>query len=233
MQVLLLCDDYYHPGLIIIDGVKPLIKYGFQFDIIVNASDFSIEKLKNYPVVLLCKMDNISQQNRLSWKTEAVQKAFVDYVENGGGLLAVHSGLVSEENTGILDNLLGCRFLGHPAACPVTVQPVKPHPVTDGVGLFCETDEHYQIEIIREDADVLLASYSPPQGEENKYKESPYHNCPAAIYPAGYVRTQGKGRICVLTPGHNLAVWHNEHFQRLLVNALKWTACKSVQFPGN
>jgi type 1 glutamine amidotransferase len=122
----------------------------------------------------------------------------------------------------MLENLIGCRFLGHPNQCPVTVQPVKPHPVTDGVGIFCETDEHYRIEITAADADILLASYSPPQGEESKYQDEPYHNTPAAIHAAGFVRIQGKGRICVLTPGHTPAVWQNPQFQKLLVNALKW-----------
>jgi type 1 glutamine amidotransferase len=104
------------------------------------------------------------------------------------------------------------------------VQPVKPHPVTEGVGLLCETDEHYRLELLTPDVDVLIASYSPPQGEESKYQEDPYHNTPAAVCAAGYVRTQGKGRVCVLTPGHYPAVWHNPHFQRTLSNALRWCA---------
>ena len=224
MKVLLICDDYWHPGEVPIKGVEPLSQYGFQFDIITNAGDFSIEMLKKYPVVLLSKCDEVSQTDRQSWKTEAVQKAFVDYVENGGGLVAVHTATVSGENTVALDKLIGCRFITHPNDCPVTVQSLKPHPVTEGVDTFCEKDEHYKIEILANDIDILLASYSPPQGEESKYTEEPYFNAPQAICPAGYVRTQGKGRICVLTPGHHLTVWFNPQFQRLLTNALNWTA---------
>jgi type 1 glutamine amidotransferase len=223
MRVLLICDDYYHPGQVPTDGIAPLSQQGFQFDIITNANDFSPDMLKQYPVVILCKCDEISAADKQPWKTEAVQKAFVDYVENGGGFLVIHTALVCGENTLAFDKLIGSRFAGHPNACPVTVQPVKPHPVTEGVGLFCETDEHYRIEIIADDVDILLASYSPPQGEESKYQEDPYHNTAACICPAGYVRTQGKGRVCVLTPGHFLPVWHNPQFQRLLSNALNWT----------
>ena len=228
MQVLLLADDFYHPGQIVIDGVRPLSQNGFLFDIITNENDFSPKMLRNYPVVLLCKMENIPKQNKQPWKTEIVQKAFVEFVENGGGLLAVHSATVPGENTDSLDQLIGCRFIKHPNACPVTVQPIKQHPVTEGVELFCETDEHYKIEIIAPDADILLASYSPPQGEENKYLEDPYHNCPAAIYPAGYVRNHGKGKVCVLTPGHTATVWNNPQFQRLLTNALMWVTDKQL-----
>jgi type 1 glutamine amidotransferase len=88
--------------------------------------------------------------------------------------------------------------------------------------MFCEVDEHYQLDIIAPDADVLIASFSPQQGEEGKRQEDPYHNTVASIQPAGYVRSQGKGRVCVLTPGHNLPVWHNPQFQLTLSNALYW-----------
>jgi len=226
MKVLLICDDYWHPGQVPIDGVAPLKQRGFQFDIISSANDFTPDLPQKYLAVLLCKCDEVSQTDKQPWKTEAIQRAFVDYVEGGGGLVAVHSATVAGKDTQLLDNLLGCRFITHPNDCPVTVQPIKPHPVTNGVGMFCEKDEHYRLDIISPDADILLASYSPPQGEESKYQEDPYHNTAACICPAGFVRTQGKGRVCVLTPGHHLAVWQNTQFQQLLVNALNWCAGK-------
>ena len=221
MRVLLICDDYWHPGQIVIDGINRLDKNDYQFDIITNADDFSPDMLKaptkdsrhsisnsfNYPAVLLCKMDEAASADRQPWKTEAVQNAFIDYVEGGGGLVAVHSAVVSGKKTDTLDKLIGCRFLSHPDACTVTVKPVKPHPVTEEISLFCETDEHYKIEIIAPDADILLASYSQD-----------------AVCAAGYVRTQGRGRICVLTPGHTQEVWQNPQFQRLIANAFKWVS---------
>jgi type 1 glutamine amidotransferase len=88
--------------------------------------------------------------------------------------------------------------------------------------MFRETDEHYRLELIAPDADIIIASYSKQQGKEDKYQEDPYHNSPAAICPAGYVRMQGKGRVCVLTPGHYLPVWHNPQFQLTISNALHW-----------
>lgn len=226
MCVLLICDDYWHPGQVSIDGTAPLTKQGFEFDVISNAKDFTPDKLLKYPTVLLAKCDETSQTDKTPWKTKDVQKAFVDYIESGGGLVAVHSATVCGKNAEALDRLIGCRFIGHPNNCPVTVAPLKKHHVTEGVETFCEIDEHYKINIIAPDVDVLLASYSPAQGEESKYQEEPYFNCPAAIHAAGYVRTQGKGRVCVLTPGHSLTVWLNPQFQKLLANALHWTSGK-------
>jgi len=224
MRVLLLCDDYWHPAQILIDGVAPLAEQGFQFELITNAKDFLPDTLSSYPVVLLAKDDETSHEDKTPWKTEEIQKAFVSYVENGGGLLVAHSGIVSGVKTEALERLIGCHFVYHPNACPVTVQPIKPHPITEGVGMFCETDEHYRIEILAQDTDILMASYSPPQGDAEKYQEDPYNNTPAWICPAGYVRVQGKGRVCVLTPGHILPVWLNPQYQRTISNALKWCA---------
>ena len=224
MRVLLICDDYGHPGQVPIDGVKPLESKGFQFDIITDAGKYNADILSEYPAVLLYKSDEISATNNGRWKTGPVQQAFVDYVENGGGLIAVHSATVPGEDTGVMEKLLGGRFIFHPNSCPVTVQPLKPHPVTEGVEMFIETDEHYRMEIVSSDVDILLASYSPAQGEASRYEEEPYNNTRQWICPAGFIRLQGKGRVCVLTPGHLLPVWLNPQFQRLLENALNWCA---------
>ena len=224
MKVLLICDDYWHPGQTAIDGIEPLKQQGFEFDVMKNADNLYFETLKKYPVILMCKSDEIPQTGRQPWRTEAAQKTFAGYVENGGGLTAVHSALVNSETPGELDQLIGCRFLGHPDSCPVTVQCIKPHPVTEDVEQFCETDEHYRIVITQSDADILAASYSPPQGKDDKHQEDQFFNTHAAIYPACYVRTHGKGRVCVISSGHFSAVWLNLQFQRLLSNAIKWTS---------
>jgi len=222
MRVLLLCDDHWHPGQVPIDGISPLKERGFQFDIITDANDFKPEMLAEYPVVLLSKCDEISATDKTSWKSQSVQNAFVDYVEKGGGLIIIHTGLVAGEHTETLDKLIGSKFVFHPQDCPVTVQPIKPHPIVKDVEMFIEVDEQYRLEFTADDIDIFLASYSPSQGEEAKYKDEPYHNSQSWIGAAGYVRKQGKGHVCVLTPGHHLAVWHNPQYQRVLENALHW-----------
>jgi len=220
-RVLMLCDDFWHPGQIPIDGVAPLAELGFKFDIISNANEFKPGMLSDYPVVLLCKSNQTSQEDKTRWLTEEVQQAFVSYVENGGGLLIVHSGMTIR-GTDAFQKLMGCKFISHPNECPVTVQSIKAHPITEGVGMFCEVDEHYRVEIVSPDVDILAASYSPPQGEVEKYEEDAYRNTPAWIAPAAYVRTQGKGRVCVLSPGHKHEVWQNPDFRKMLVNSLQW-----------
>ena len=226
MRALLLCDDFYHPGEVPIQAITPLREKGIAFDAIKNAKDFNPETLSNYNTVIMSTCDNISQGDTTPWKTVAIQEAFIKYVENGGGLLVTHNGTVAGDNTEKLDKLIGCRFAYHPNQTHVLVQAIKPHPVTEGVRPFCQLDEFYELELLAHDVDILAAAYTPPQGQEEKYETEPYYNAPAFIAPAVYVRTQEKGRVCVITPGHNLEVWLDAQFQRLLENAIRWCGSK-------
>ncbi|MCL2527164.1 MAG: ThuA domain-containing protein [Defluviitaleaceae bacterium] len=227
MKVLLICDDFHHPGDIPIRGIEPLKEKGFEFDVLQDPRGFDFNTLKDYPVVILSKSDYVAFQLDIPWKSDDdVQTAFIDYVENGGGLLVSHSGTVAGKHkpTKRLDALVGCRFTRHPNQCPVTVAPIKPHPITKGVDMFCEIDEHYFIDILDPDVNVFAAAYAPPQGEESKYETEWYFNNPGGIVTAGYTRTQGKGRVCVLPPGHTVEVWLNGEFQKMLANGLMWCA---------
>jgi len=225
IKVLLLCDDYWHPGNVPADGIKPLTSKGFTFDIIFNGDDIKADMFKNYKVIMLCKSNQKSQTDEEAWMTDEIQNAFIDFVEGGGGLLAVHNATVPSETSQVLSALMGCKFTFHPNNCSVLVSPLKPHPVTAGVNTFCEVDEHYRLEILSDDVEIIMASYSHPQGEKSKFEEDPYHNTTEWLGAAGLTRTQGKGKVCVLTPGHLLPVWQNEEFQKLLENALNW-CCK-------
>ena len=93
----------------------------------------------------------------------------------------------------------------------MTVRPAGNHPITDGIESFTVRDEHYIIDVFVPDAEVILFSSSETE---------------AGTQVAGYVRQIGKGRFCALTPGHNLAVFENENYLKLLKHALRWCAGK-------
>jgi len=224
MRVLLICDDYWHPGETPIEGVTPLSGRGFDIDIITDANEFSTDILNKYPVVMLSKCDEVSNKDKASWKTNSIQQAFVDYVTSGGGLIVIHTGLVAGEETKILDKLIGSKFASHPAESMVLVQPIKPHSIVKDVEQFCEQDEQYWLDILADDIDVFMASYTEYKKEDNNDNCEASENVAPYIATAGYVRYEGKGRVCALTPGHNVQVWHNNQYQKVLENALYWCA---------
>ncbi|MBN1936424.1 MAG: ThuA domain-containing protein [Anaerolineae bacterium] len=204
MRTLVICDDYWHPARTVRGGLATLNDSGFEFDWIENAADWSAERMAGYPLVLFAKSDNVSGTDQATWVTDAVQQAFVDYVRQGGGLLAVHSGTVYARQP-VMRALLGGAFVRHPEQCPVTIDPKEGHPLTVGSAPFTQVDEHYMMELDDAQADVWMTTTSAhgPQ-------------------PGGWTRVEGQGRVCVLTPGHNVEVWQHPSFQPLLVNSLRW-----------
>lgn len=219
MNILVLCDDVWHPGEVVELGLRGLQDQVFHFDFIRDAKDsLTEERIARYPVIMNCKADNLTSGNQAPWfedgVTEVGPREFAAYVRNGGGFLSVHSGNTSNQKKGkAYADFIGNNFVTHPPRCTVEVSVVEEHPVTRGVKDFSVRDEHYQLEGIAKDARILLKSTSRTGGTQ----------------VAGYVREMGKGRICALTPGHILSVWENEMFQKLLINAINWCAGKGKE----
>jgi len=207
MNVLVLCDDYWHPARTPRAGLAPLAQEGFALDFIENAAEWSPALMASYPVVLFTKSNNVTAADQTAWMTGEAQQAFVDYVRSGGGLLAVHSGTASYQETPALRKLLGGVFSHHPKQCPVTVEPRAGHLLTAGVTAFTVQDEHYFMDMDDPGVDLFLTASSEH-----------------GVQPAGWTRTEDKGRVAVLTPGHNVEVWLEPSYQTLLRNCLLWCA---------
>lgn len=214
-KILVICDDVWHPAEIIEKGLVPLGGEKYQFEIVKAAKDIlTLEMIEEYPLLICCKSNNVTSGNPEPWfentVTEVMGGEFQSYVERGGGFLAVHSGNVFVgDGDGVKEytEFVGNRFLSHPLRCKVTLRKEKGHPIMDGVeDEFDIRDEHYQMEILAKDADIFLTSVSETGG----------------VQTAGYTREMGEGRLCVLTPGHTLAVWKNEEFQKIFLNAIAW-----------
>lgn len=205
MRILVLCDDKWHPGGTVRDGLAPLEDQGFTFDFIENAGEWSAERMGDYPVVVLSKSNNVSADDETVWMTESVEIAFRNYVAEGNGLLALHSGTAGYRDCAILRPLLGGVFLEHPKQCPVTVTPQLSHPLAHGSEVFTVVDEHYMMALDDANADVFVTTTSK-HGTE----------------PGGWRRHEGKGRVGVLTPGHNLEVWTHPAYQALIAHTLRW-----------
>lgn len=226
MRVLVICDDIWHPGEVIEMGIRGIGDGGYQFDVIKTAKDIlTPEKLAQYQAVLIAKCNNVNASNTAPWFEDTVTEVGPDelraYLEQGGGIVFVHSAVCISENkmreteerfrrpAREMNRLFGCNMNGHPLRCNCDVYVTDPDlPIAKGVESFMVHDEHYQISDLAEDAKVFLKWDSEPGGTQD----------------AGWTREIGKGRVVVLTPGHTLAVWEHPAFRKLLVNAIQWAA---------
>ena len=90
MNVLVLCDDRWHPAGVPRAGLEALGDPSVHYDFVESAADWSAARMGACPLVILTKSNNVSATDETPWVTEEVQRAFVDHVREGGGLLAIH-----------------------------------------------------------------------------------------------------------------------------------------------
>jgi len=210
MRVLVLCDDFWHPAATPRQGLDALGHCGFEFDCLENAHDWTAAGMAGYPLAVIAKSNNVSSSDQAPWVTGEIERAFKEYVCQGNGLLVVHSGLAGYQEALSLRALMGGAFTQHPPQCPVIATPQSGHPLTQGAAAFTLTDEHYFVDLDDPQADVFLTTTSQHGSQ-----------------PGGWTRAEGKGRVCALTPGHNLEVWLHPSFQALLLNALRWCSAQT------
>lgn len=215
IHVLVICDDLWHPGEIVVRGVDALDAPDMDFDVVMDAKDsLHAADLDRYQVIMNCKCNNITAANTAPWfdpgVTEVGPAELENYVRQGGGFLSVHSG-----NAFYRDNdcpayiaFVGNYFVQHPPRCDVQVTPEPGHPITRDIQPFTIRDEHYEIKTVAEDITPILYTCSAAGGRQL----------------GGYVREMGRGRLCVLTPGHTFSVWRNGDYQQLLRQAIRWCA---------
>ena len=217
MKILVICDDFWHPGEIIARGLKPLEKAGYELDIVMHARDMLYpEMLREYDAIINAKSNVFSPANKAPWFDEQVTQVmpneFRAYIEEGHGFIALHAGnCFSRERQADMAALTGNDFIGHPPQCDIRMEKVGDHPIMKDVAPFTVLDEHYRINVHADDIDLFMTSTSDTE---------------AGTQAAGYTRTFGKGRFCCLTPGHNYAVFMNPEFKKVLKNALDWCVGK-------
>ena len=212
MKILVLTDDYWHPGEVVERGLA-FLQDEFELDFVRDAKDILYpELLDRYPLIINAKMNEISCANRTPWfdhLPEVQVKDFEAYVRSGHGFLGLHAGnsyFWDKEDENPYCRFIGCAFVRHPDRCDIEVRPEGTHPITDGAVPFRIHDEHYEIDHLLPDAQVILRSTSETGGTQ----------------VAGYVHTLGEGRMCSLIPGHVLSVFDDPTYRTILRRAIRW-----------
>ena len=206
IRVLVLCGDKWHPAEVVRQGLAPLSDGIFDFQFLEANNTWPETEAEKCQLIILAKANMISSVDEHEWLTAKSQDAFAQFVRRGGGLLVIHGGSSRYEQLPVVNAIIGGAFISHPEQCPVTLEPVHRHPLAAGITPFTVRDEHYFMAMSDPDAEVALHSRSEH-----------------GIQPAAWTRTEGGGRVGVLAPGHNLEVWRHPEFQKLLLNALRWT----------
>ena len=173
------------------------------------------EKLKQVRSVVLASTNNEIVD------TEAQRNALMDYVENGGGLVAIHSALASERPCRRFRAMVGSTFVTHPRQQPFDVEVVDAgHRIlkdVDLAGWKGWVDELYVCETAPDIHVIMNADLSKMKDTQKMMAKG------FTIVPVVYTVPFGKGRSVVLTPGHNDADYKKPQWRKLIENAVLWS----------
>ena len=141
-------------------------------------------------------------------ETDAAPAAALNgYVREGGGLVTLHNG-VCLAKLPLLKELIGAEFTGHPVQAPLTFTPMAGS-LLSGLTPFTAQEEPYRYAFTDEKPELILC-YG--YGDE--------------IWPAGWQKRAGQGRVCNLCPGHTAAVFAIPAYQAMIRRAVDWCTKK-------
>ncbi|MEX1184391.1 MAG: PVC-type heme-binding CxxCH protein [Gemmatimonadota bacterium] len=182
---------------------RSLAADGVRMDYTEDAGDLAPETLAPYNVLMV--------YTNHAAITPAQESAVLDFVRDGGGLVAIHAGGGAFKNSDAYGSLVGSRFLSHGTGTFTADVLVADHPVMRGIEPFATWDETYVHHQHNPDRIVLMERVDSTGAE-----------------PWTWVRTHGDGRVFYTAYGHDARTWDQPMFQRLVANAVAWTAGDAV-----
>lgn len=234
------------PAVLLFDKIN-----GFRDGPSVDAARAAFEKIaqqKGWTLVATDKggairPETLRQFDAVIWNnvsgdvlTLAQRKALKDYLEKGGGFLAVHgsAGDFSTFWDWYVDGLIGARFAGHPMAPQFqdarVVVADRSHPITAKLPAdWVMNDEWYSFRTNPRaaGAHVILTL------DESSYKpEGHGQSLRMGDHPIAWTNCIGKGRMFYSAIGHRPETYSDVQHLALLDSALDWTALDRKACPA-
>ncbi len=198
IKVLFLGDNGHHKPLErAADLMPPLARAGIDMAYTDDLNDLNSENLNRYDGLII-----YANHTKISPEQE---KALLDYVENGKGLIALHCASYCFLNSPKYISLVGGQFESHKTGVFRTRIVDAKHPALKGVQEFEAWDETYKHHRLSDDRHVLMV-------REDGDKREPWT----------WVRTQGKGRVFYTASGHDERVCRNAAFHQLVIQGVRW-----------
>jgi len=212
-RALALIGDRYHSPIYIRDHLAhALLRENIPVTFIENVEALNAESLRDVQLLIILRdgmnwPNGYEQGKEVKWMTDAQQQAIWDFVNNGGGFLALHNAQGIYPPGGLYYKLFGGDYGGHPPPYTFTVRiENKNHPVTAGVEDFEVFDEQHMVKYYLDREHLLMRSIARDNTEA----------------AAGWWREMGKGRFCYLAPGHTPEALGHPMMQKLIRNAVNW-----------
>ncbi|MFE1952499.1 ThuA domain-containing protein [Streptomyces sp. NPDC059524] len=196
------------------DGIAALKELGAGSDMTVdateNAAQFTPDNLARYDaVVFLSTTGDVLNDTQ--------QKAFEDYIADGGGYMGIHAAADTEYDWPYYGNLVGAWFDSHPAIQKATVRVEdRDNPATKHLDATWErTDELYNYRSNPRGKVHVLASLDETTYQGGTMKGD---------HPIAWCQNYGGGRSFYTGLGHTKESYADDAYRKHLLGGLKYAS---------
>jgi putative membrane-bound dehydrogenase-like protein len=206
LKLLFLGDNGHHAPADRAAELMPALKRrGIEITYSQDVSSLEPGILRHYDgLIIYANIERISPDQ---------EQALLDYVEQGGGLIALHSASFCFLNSPKYIALVGAQFQKHGGEIFRTEIAEPNHPVMRGFDGFSSWDETYIHHKHNETGRTVL-EYRRQGGQAEGQEREPWT----------WVRTQGKGRVFYTAWGHDSRTFTEPGFVNLVERGIRW-AC--------
>ena len=214
-EILFLGDNGHHkpiervPQLMAALGSK-----GINITYTDKLEDLNADNLNKYDGLLIfANWDSIPQPQ---------EKALLDYVSSGHGVIPVHcASWCFRNSTEYVNKVVGGQFWRHRMDTIQTRFTQPNNPIVAGLPSFKAYDETYLHSHLQPDNNVLAVREIKADQTKDRpdQKEEPYT----------WTRQYGKGRVFYTAYGHDERTWSQPGFQQLLERGILWAVGDDVK----
>ncbi|HVR34668.1 MAG TPA: PVC-type heme-binding CxxCH protein, partial [Methylomirabilota bacterium] len=203
IRVLFLGDDGGHRPADRFEQLEPVLtQQGIEIVYTSSLEDLNAARLAGFDVLLI-----YANHTRIAPEQES---ALLNFVEEGGGLAAIHCASYCFHNSPKYIELVGAQFSRHGTGVFKETLLQPDHPILDGIDPIESWDETY-VHTRHNPDRVVLA-----ERRENGVAE-----------PWTWVREHGQGRVFYTAWGHDQRTWSHPGFHALMENGIRWAAAHS------
>lgn len=200
VKVLFLGDnDHHKPALRFKELQPPMAERGILLTYTDKLEDLNDATLGQYDVLMIYANHTKIEPSQ--------EKALLDFVNNGKGLVAIHCASACFGNSSAYIDLVGGRFKRHGTGVFKDTIVAPDHPAMKGIQPLETWDETYVHDRLNPDKTVLATRVDNAGAE-----------------PYTWVRTQGKGRVFYTAWGHDERAWLKAGFQDMIEKGTRWAA---------
>jgi type 1 glutamine amidotransferase len=210
---------------------------GFDMTYTKDIHDFEKQNLKQYDAIILNNNCSIGDHRDMFWdvlKNESgldsvaamkeaakLEKGFISYIKNGGGVMAMHGGIVMQNKSMAFSEMMGGSFDYHPKQQEIEVKLVDAnHPLLsafNGEG-FTHMDEPYMF-----NKDYVNKNFKPLLYFESAKIKGKRNTDGDAIRYISWIKSYGKGRVFYTSPSHNAQSFSNPALLQFFLDGLQYT----------